>query len=188
MNLHYFDADAGELRRFIEGSNIRLVRSLRTMIGVALAFDGDGWVVGYISDLGEFTVHPYRPGEQKRHISDYGRKVPLRFGKPEMLDARPDPPELAATRIALFRGANTWLCAAETRLLEFVGGTKLLVFDRRKDFDFDQALLDVFRRRIAERMEFILDLSGKLWDVPGPVYVRHFDLPALILTFGRFVE
>ncbi len=101
---HYYDCVARELRACVEGTPLRLVNTLRTEIGTAIAFDSEGWAIGSMSDNGVLTPLPAHL-LHKRHVSQLIR-LALRREKPVMLQAPPDLPAIAKSTIQLYKGED----------------------------------------------------------------------------------
>lgn len=185
-HLYYYDADSKTLKRWAEGTLLRAVRTLRTMVGIALAFDADGYVVGALTDDGQYQ--PFPEGVRgRRHISQYGTEIPLR-PKPDQLNALPDPTVRGDLRVRIRSGAE---CReVPVRVIETRLGSKTLAIggDRLGGTwarDIDAALVAEWRRRIAEGKEWVVDPTGRAFGMRGPVSVGRDDLVSILLLCGK---
>jgi len=186
MNVFYYDADRRELVRAIEGTPIRDANTIRTMVGVALAFDSDGYVVGGLTDTCQFQ--PFPPGVSgRRHISQYGAQIPLRE-KPDQLSDFPEPEEIAGVDVPLYFGAGHFLGRARVRLLRTVTGKVISVWKRTR-FQFDRRIVQTWRKCVSTRSDWGIEENGEKYGVPGqPVVVDFRDVPTLLFTFVKHLE
>lgn len=177
--VYYFDAERREMVEWSEGTPLNHVKTLRTVaLGVAYAFNDEGYVVGLLSDNGQFQVLP--PGSPRRHVSEFGTKVKLQ-PKPEMLDDLPEPGCLATLPLPLFVNGS-YLLTASVRLLDTVMGRTVSVA-RKWRTPFDVA---AWRRLLAGQKDLEVG-DGSVAGLPGrKIVIRCVDLASMIFEFGKF--
>lgn len=180
---YYYDAIAKELRACAEGTPLRKVVALRTLIDTIHAFDSEGWLIGQLSENGVLTPLPaHLLG--KRHVSEYGRTIPLQ-DKPVMLQAPPDLPAMARTFIPLHKGNDdnpVFFGTTEVIAVHLVNAV-YVYFGPIVSFEL-VALCGTLRTCVLQHKPFVLSeevFRDKAYQ--GRVFVKASDVPRLLIAF-----
>jgi len=176
--VYFYDAVKKEMTAWSEGTPLRNVVTLRTKsAGVAYGFSQDGYVVGLLTDNGQFQVIPL--DARPIHISEFGGRVKI-SSKPRMLDDLPEPNTVDSLTLPLFCDGR-YIITVTIRLLDAVMGRTVSIARKwRVNFDLDHW------RRLA-KVEEDLDIGdGRPVGLPGKrMMIRSKDLVSMIFGFAR---